>query len=284
MNVAVLSDIHGNHVAFESCLNYLESREIDAFIFLGDYVGEFPRTEITMELIYELQKKCQCYIIRGNKEEYQLWGLGGDKSEWNDYPSTVGMIRYAARHTREKDLKYFERLPITLRIEFADLPPLRICHGSPRNIKEDIRPEYDVNQEIFAEIEETYIISGHTHRVTEMTEHSKIVWNPGSVGLSLNGSSKAQFMILHGENGEWKPEFLETEYDTNKVIREMQEENLYELAPYWTRITESLISGGDISHGKVLTRAMELCRLETGACNWPKIPEKCWKKACEELL
>lgn len=284
MNIAVLSDIHGNHVAFESCMNYLESREIDAFIFLGDYVGEFPRTEITMELIYELQRKYPCYIIRGNKEEYQLGGLGEDKPEWDAYPSTIGMIRYAAKHTRKKDLKYFAGLPITMRVEFPDLPPLRICHGSPRNIKEDIRPEYDVNQEIFAEIEETYVVSGHTHRVTDMAEYGKIVWNPGSVGLSLNGSAKAQFMILHGEDRRWEPEFLEIEYDTDKVICEMWEENLYELAPYWTKITESLVRGGAVSHGKVLARAMELCRQETGVCDWPKIPEKYWKKACEELL
>lgn len=284
MKLAVLSDIHGNHVAFESCLNYLKSREIDAYIFLGDYVGEFPRTEITMELIYELQKEYPCYIIRGNKEEYQLGGLGGDKPEWDAYPSTIGMIRYAGKHTREKDLAYFANLPITMRVELPNLPPLRICHGSPRNVKEDIRPEYEVNREIFAEIEETYIVSGHTHRVTDMTEHSKIVWNPGSVGLSLNGSAKAQFMILHGENGEWKPEFLEIAYDTDKVIREMQEENFYELAPYWSKVTESLVKGGTVSHGRVLSRAMELCYQETGECNWPQIPERCWKRACEELL
>ena len=284
MKIAVLSDIHGNHVAFESCLKYLESIKMDAFIFLGDYVGEFPCTEITMDLIYELQKEYPCYIIRGNKEGYQLGGLGNDNPNWDDYLSTIGMIRYAAGHTRERDLEFFASLPITMRVEFPGMPPIRICHGSPRNVREDIRPGYDVNREIFAEIEEKYIVAGHTHIVTDMKEHSKIVWNPGSVGVALDGSSQAQFMILHGIEGKWEPEFLTVAYDTDKVIQEMKDENLYELAPYWTKVSESLLKGGNISHGHVLFRAMELCEQETGTCNWPEVPEKYWQQACREML
>lgn len=284
MNIAVLSDIHGNHVAFESCLSYLEAREIDAFIFLGDYVGEFPHTERTMEIIYDLQKKVPCYIIRGNKEEYQLGGLGNDNPKWDAYPSTIGMIRYAGKHTREKDLAFFALLPITLSVEIPGMPAIRICHGSPRKIKEDIKAGNPVNQEIFAEIEEEYIVCGHTHRVTNVNEYSKKVWNPGSVGLSLDGSCQAQFMILHGKDGAWEPEFLSIDYDVEKVIQEMKDENLYILAPYWTKVTESLIRGCKTSHGNVLWRAMTLCEQETGECHWPEVPEKYWQQAYGEMI
>ncbi len=33
MNIAVLSDIHGNHIALRECLNFLESKDIDAYCF-----------------------------------------------------------------------------------------------------------------------------------------------------------------------------------------------------------------------------------------------------------
>ena len=39
MNIAVLSDIHSNHIAFETCLKYLETQNIDAYCLLDDYVG-----------------------------------------------------------------------------------------------------------------------------------------------------------------------------------------------------------------------------------------------------
>lgn len=45
MNIAVLSDIHGNHIALEACMEYLEKQDIDAYCFLGDYVGGAARDQ-----------------------------------------------------------------------------------------------------------------------------------------------------------------------------------------------------------------------------------------------
>lgn len=37
MKIAVMGDIHSNHVAFETCINHALDRNVDEFIFLGDY-------------------------------------------------------------------------------------------------------------------------------------------------------------------------------------------------------------------------------------------------------
>ena len=60
MKIAVLADIHGNHIALEKCLKYIEDQKIDTYIFLGDYVGEMPYPQITMQMLYKLRhtKKC----------------------------------------------------------------------------------------------------------------------------------------------------------------------------------------------------------------------------------
>ena len=93
-----------------------------------------------------------------------------------------------------------------------------------------------------------------------------------------------QYMILHGENGCWREEYISLPYDTDRVIREMHEADMYRHAPYWSRITEKILQEGRVSHGTVLGRVMELCREETGSCNWPDIPEKYWEQAIGELL
>jgi len=41
IDVAVMTDIHGNFEAFQTCVRYVLERNIRNFIFLGDYVGEF---------------------------------------------------------------------------------------------------------------------------------------------------------------------------------------------------------------------------------------------------
>lgn len=39
MRIALISDIHANREAFEACLRDANSRDIDRFVFLGDFVG-----------------------------------------------------------------------------------------------------------------------------------------------------------------------------------------------------------------------------------------------------
>ena len=39
MELAVLADIHSNHVALEKCMEYALERGISDFLFLGDYLG-----------------------------------------------------------------------------------------------------------------------------------------------------------------------------------------------------------------------------------------------------
>lgn len=286
MNIAVLSDIHGNHIALETCMEYLEKQDIDAYCFLGDYVGEFPGIRQVMDTLYDLQKKKPCYIIKGNKEDYQLSGLGEGHPEWDAYPSTVGMIRYGNQQLSEEDISFLSSLQMTDCIQIEGMEHIRICHGSPREIREDIRAGRSINEEIFSEVKEKYILCGHTHMVTSIQEYSKVVWNPGSVGYSLteNGDVKANFMILHSDGCEWKPEFVALEYDRKRTIQEMREKGLYEIAPYWTLGTERILMGATVSHGQILCRAMELCEQETGKCIWPEIPEIYWKRTHEELF
>ena len=72
MNIAVLSDIHGNYVALQAVIDYAINQGADTFVFLGDYVGELAYPQKTMEMLYSLREKYKCFFIRGNKEDYWL--------------------------------------------------------------------------------------------------------------------------------------------------------------------------------------------------------------------
>ena len=54
MRVAVLSDIHGNHISLEKCIEEIERRKIQKLIFLGDYVGELAYPQKTMEYLKKI--------------------------------------------------------------------------------------------------------------------------------------------------------------------------------------------------------------------------------------
>ena len=91
-------------------------------------------------------------------------------------------------------------------------------------------------------------------------------------------------MILYQNGEEWGHQFISLDYDKKKVIKEMEESGRWDAAPYWCRVTKYGMLAGDISHGTVLGRAMELCREETGKCDWYNIPEIYWEEAVQELL
>ena len=62
MEIAVLSDIHSNYEAFKKCVEYSLDRGIETFVFLGDYLGELPYPQKTMQFLFFLKEKI-LYIL-----------------------------------------------------------------------------------------------------------------------------------------------------------------------------------------------------------------------------
>lgn len=288
MDIAVIADIHSNYIALEHCMNHALKRGIRTFIFLGDYIGEMAYPERTMARLDRYRRKYDCRFIRGNKEKYWLDYRNNGECGWLEYNSTSGALYYAYRALNRKDLDFFENLPITDTYTFPGLPAITVCHGSPRNEREHLILDEPLTKEILEQSEADYILCAHTHIQAKFTlpatdtHRKKTVLNPGSAGLPLDSEAPAQFMILHGEDNKWTEEFIQLGYDVEEVIEQLETSGLAARAPYWCKITADLLRYKEkcpYGHADVLERAMELCYQETGACNWPNIPERFWEAA-----
>ncbi len=296
MELAVLSDIHGNYAALSECVFLALSRGISTFLFLGDYLGEMAYPERTMAFLYDLKDKYECLFVRGNKEGYWLSHAerGQEQEGWKEYHSTTGCLVYNWSRLTGRDLAFFEGMPIVRRLEYEGLPPLTLCHGSPLRVNEKLLPGDENTLSVMERTGTPMLLCGHTHRQEKIIHEGTTLLNAGSVGLGLDTGAgrplQAQFLILHGEirhgenlpgAGRWREEFVSLPYDTERVIRELYEEKLDQRAPYWTLITERMLRTGSGDHGRVLAKAMELCRAQEGQCIWPDIPEQYWKQAWE---
>ncbi len=284
MEIAVFSDIHGNYSAFEQCVKYALNRNIHTFIFLGDYLGEFPYPQKTMGMIYALKEKYTCFFVKGNKEDYWISRRYHKNCEWKDGNRTVGAMQYCYDNLTEGDIDFFQSLSICQKIKFENSSAMLACHGSPYRNNEKMLPAHDKTNQMIDECACKYILCGHTHLQGVIKHGGKVVLNPGSVGVPLHSGGKAQFMILHQNMQEWTYEFIGIDYDKEKVIKEMQESGLEKAAPYWTQVTKHVILTGEGSHGTVLAKAMNLCKEETGKGDWWNIPDQYWEKAIAELL
>lgn len=286
MDIAVLADIHGNYIALKECISHARERGIRSFLFLGDYLGELAYPERTMQMLYDIKKRYECWFVRGNKEDYWLNHTEEDRKTglWKKFDSTTGSLFYTYSHLSEEDLRFYRELPISRQLSFDGLPEITVCHGSPFKVNEKLLPGDDRTFEIMEQVDTPLIVCGHIHEQGKIVHHGKVVLNGGAVGVAIDSGGKAQYMILHGEQGIWKEEFISLSYDVEQVIRELHEAGLDQYAPWWCFVTENLLRRGKISHAQVLTRAMELCRDEYGECRWPEVPEKCWEQAAKEMI
>jgi predicted phosphodiesterase len=237
-----------------------------------------------MQILYKLDNEYQCYFIKGNKEEYWLKYRANGEKGWKDKHSTTGALLYAYNSLADSDLEFFTQLQPTREIVIDKLQPFTICHGSPYNINEKLLPDDLRTIEIMDSAKTSIILCGHTHVQRKIVYNGKCVLNPGAVGMPLFSDGKTQFLLLHENDGMWSEEFISLKYDVDRVIQEMYDVNLDEHAPYWSLITEYTLRKGLTSHGHILSRAMYLCKEETGDCIWPEIPEKYWAQAVKEII
>ena len=283
MKIAVLSDIHGNSRAFETCIQAAQAQGIDHFILLGDYIGDLPYPQKTMDLLYDLLENNRCWAIKGNKEDYYLNYAQNPAKNWQYGNSATGTLLYNFEGLRQKDLDFFQSLPPAMALEFENLPGITICHGSPTNVNEHLWPNDSKTAQILRQDSNDLLIGGHIHLQFEQTQGEKLFLNPGSIGLPLKSQTKAQFLILEGQEGSWKHEFISLDYDLEAALNDLQESGLYQYAPYWTRLTAQVLRRGIALHSSTLNRAMELCQEAEGSCSWPDIPETYWQKAFAEI-
>ena len=279
MKIAVLSDIHGNLPALKECITDVASEDVDAYLFLGDYLGDLPYVQETLDFLYKYAADHSCFFLRGNKEEY--WpNLAPDGKP---YKSTTGTMWYVYERLCKEDLAWFQSLPDTIVSDFGGAETITVCHGSPGNINKKLLHDDDCTKEILSGNDTKLIVFGHTHIRDVIRCGDTIAVNGGSVGYPQFSGGKAQYMILNDNSGHWNWEFRDVTYDIEQVIKDIREYGLYDAAPYWAETTAMILRTGKISHRDLLGYISDLYARDGEEYRWPCISERYWAEAIEHF-
>jgi putative phosphoesterase len=197
--VAVISDVHGNAVAFAAVLAELEREQPDLIVSCGDLTWG-PQPEET----YELAQGLNARFVRGNADRAVLENVSEtEREQWMQ-----------AHHTDEmRDfLSTFEE---QLVVEIEGVGPVRFCHGSPRTDEECVTPETPEERvrEFSAGVDERVIVTGHVHIQFDREVGGIRSVNSGSVGLPYEGKPGA-FWAMFGPDVDMR----RTEYDLDETI------------------------------------------------------------------
>jgi predicted phosphodiesterase len=281
LDIAVFSDIHGNHSALQACIDYAMGKGIRRFVLLGDYVTDCPNPQKTMEQIYVLNKYFETYIIRGNREEYLLNYRKTGAGNWKK-GSASGSLLYTYENLTDKDFNFFDSLSGYGVFEQNGIPLFEYCHGSPTDTSELLFKEKRNTKKVLSHLKTGTLLHGHNHVQETYIYRGKKAINPGSIGIPWYHGGKTQFCILHGNGKVWEEEYVQLEYDRKEILREFKKSELCSYAPAWAAVSMHTIRTGIDLNQIVLLRAMRLCEQEKGSVKWPDIPEKYWAIALKE--
>lgn len=283
MKIAVLGDIHSNHIALETCIHHAMDQGVDEFLFLGDYISDCPYPDKTMKVVYEMEEKYCCCFIRGNREDYMLNHRKHPEERWT-YSSASGNLLYTYENLTKRDLDFYERIDIQGIYEKEGYPSFRYCHGSLTSSNELLLPENENLDKIMSDLDVNLLISGHTHIQETVRFGNKRLIHPGSVGLPWYYGGKTQYMILHGTQKGWEEEFFQLTYDVDRVKKEFETSGIMQKAHYWARLALHTLYTGEDYSSPCLQLAIKLCKEAETTVIWPDIPEKYWEMAYREFI
>lgn len=216
VKVAVISDIHGNYVALEEVIKDAKAQGAEKYIFTGDLINEFPFGNKVINIIKNLQKEYDVYVVKGNREQYLI--------EYDEYKYTWENIQFRntifmRNELTDESFEFIKQLPFSLSIKIEDLS-LKIFHGSIYNISEFIHNYDDVLMEKVAnESEEDILLFGHSHqRIWEKEAFGKLFINAGCSGVSKMNPKHAEYLIMNidGKNIDINERNIEFDIDLLK--------------------------------------------------------------------
>jgi predicted phosphodiesterase len=268
MRYALISDIHGNLPAFEAVLSDAKKKDIDSYIFLGDYYRDINYPNEVVDIIKDIKNK---YIIRGNSEYYleilsnqdqNTWEKGQFNSlYWNYKELTAQNIKYLCSlpdkiivkdkyidiYVSHSSKTYFDNTSINNITSRSFKEALMKSRFSPTEyieiLKNNLKKDKQLEKHLF-QLPDAIYIFGHNHIQMNLQLDKKLIVNPGSCGIPLDFSDSASYSILETSSLGCKVEEFRIKYNVGKLISQLKTSDLYKSARIWSElIIKALITG-----------------------------------------
>jgi diadenosine tetraphosphatase ApaH/serine/threonine PP2A family protein phosphatase len=206
--LAMLYDVHGNLPALEAVLEDAGGRGATRFLLGGDYAafGAWP-----VECVQRLEALPGATWIRGNWERWQA-----DPSAAPEGPVVQGAAAVVRERLGEDAVRRLGALPPT-----AEQGGTLFCHASPHSDMDPLLPEpSEDDDQLLAGVTAPRVVFGHTHRQFRRRSAGGLeLVNPGSVGLSWDGDTRAAYALLGDDD---TVRLRRVEYDVEAAARPLE--------------------------------------------------------------
>lgn len=228
MRIAVISDMHGNDLAFETVETDIQGQRVDQIVCLGDAIQGGPQPAGVVQRL----RRLGCPVVMGNADAWLLTGTEtGDEGIPEERLKKMGEIRlWSLSKLTDDDRTFISEFQPAITIPLEDNLNLLCFHGSPASFDDVILP--DAPKEVFEKFlgahADQILTGGHTHAQQIRRNGDLFFFNPGSVGFAYShyqpdgqfqADPWAEYAILNIENGQTSLEFRRVPFDVQELIR-----------------------------------------------------------------
>jgi len=200
--LGVLYDIHANVYALEAVLADARARGATTFLFGGDYVGFGPFQRETFAALREVEEPVTW--IRGNGERWL-------REPPLDRPEILANLKEHTARFSDDELEWLYRLP-----ERAEVDRVVYVHGCYwSDVDSFAREPQDADELRVGPLYGRTLVFGHSHvQFRRSGAKGNELVNPGSVGMPLDGDTRAAWASWNGTDFT----LHRTEYDVERLI------------------------------------------------------------------
>ena len=219
--IAVISDIHGNLPALEAVLADIDSQDVDEIILAGDALNGGPSPRDILKIIYDREIR----MVVGNHEQYILDTIDNPDPM---FPPEWGTSHWTKWQISPEDIYFLRKLPVI--IERDDVI---IMHAAPSNLFRGyyLDTSYEETRAIWGHLQQKYVVTAHTHLPLIAHWEDKVIINTGSVGMPLNGSTLANYVILSHIDERFFIQQRNVAYDIDRTIQLAKESGFIDNNP-----------------------------------------------------
>jgi putative phosphoesterase len=233
MRILLLADIHANWAALQAI-----QEPHDLCLCLGDLVGYGLQPAPVVDWVRHHAQ----HAVRGDHDHMLAQDVRLTGSDGLGYLSELTRLHCRGQLPPES-LQFLARLPLS---QYLTIDGTRyfLVHATPRDPLNELAPaDSDFWAARLQNVDAEVICVGHSHQPFVLTVAGKLVINPGSAGMPLDGDPRASYAVIENRRVEIK----RVDYPVEDAVRTIQESSLPEDAR--KLLTEILQTGGKIDAG-----------------------------------
>ncbi len=233
MRILLLADIHANWAALQAI-----QEPHDLCLCLGDLVGYCLKPAPVVDWIRQHAQ----HAVRGDHDHWLAQDVRVTGSDGLRDLSELTRVHSRGQLPTES-LRFLARLPLTQYLTI-DGTGYFLVHATPRDpLNELASADSDFWAARLQNVDAEVICVGHSHQPFVLTVAGKLVINPGSVGMPLDGDPRASYAVIENRRVEIK----RVAYPVHNTVQTIQESPLPEDAK--KLLAEIFQTGGEKNAG-----------------------------------